>query len=146
MSSVESRAHLPNMGIGLEGMSGVHSSSVVPEEAPALWLPALGLGPGFRATIWCQNSFGQEAYSCCPCLPLTTAELFLICRRCSDPGAIKYLTDVRIAIRPCVAEDSPTACWLPSSQLFSLPWLGLLGPRCNKLCMWPHAQGLVRWL
>lgn len=60
---------------------------------------------GFRsATIWCpeqlRTSGQKEEASCCrPCLPLPTAELFLICRRCSHPGAIKYLTDVRIAIR-----------------------------------------------
>ncbi|KAJ8783897.1 hypothetical protein J1605_008940 [Eschrichtius robustus] len=31
----------------------------------------------------------EEASGCIPCLPLTTAQLFLIRRRCSDPGAIQ---------------------------------------------------------
>lgn len=110
---VESRAHLSNLGrrpggdvTGPQQLCGpLGGGPAGPRGSSGCVAPSAGHWPGFRAaTIWCPEqlwSSGQkEEASCCrPCLPLPTAELFLMCRRCSDPGAIKYLTDVRIAIR-----------------------------------------------
>lgn len=110
---VESRAHLSNLGcrpsgdvMGLQQLRGLLGGGTAgPRGSSSCVAPSAWHWLGFRAaTIWCPEQLwtsGQkEEASCCrPCLPFPTAELFLICRRCSDPGAIKYLTDVRIAIR-----------------------------------------------
>lgn len=88
-----------------------------------MWLPVLGLGPGFGATaIWCLEQLptqrGQtEEAALPPCLPLTTAELFLVRRRCSVPGAV---THPMVAGPPGAALlrtlSQPAGCLRPGSS------------------------------
>lgn len=78
------------------------------------------------------NRQKEEASGCIPCLPLTAAQLFLTCPRCSDPGAIQSL--VRSGPPSDQPSDQaslgtglqPAGSLVPGSSRF-LGW-GLRGP------------------
>lgn len=74
------------------------------------------------------NRQKEGASGCIPCLPLTAAQLFLICPRCSDPGAIQ--SPVRSGPPSDQASlrtgSQPAGSLVPGSSRF-LGW-GLRGP------------------